>query len=1037
MSEGSASENISPVKDLVGAKTIGAVLVVGGGVGGIQTSLDLADNGYKVYLVEEKPAIGGVMAQLDKTFPTNDCSLCILSPKLVDIARHPNVTLFTNAQVEEISGSAGNFSITVNQKARYVTDACVGCGLCAEACVLAGRFENEFDEGLKKRGAIYIPYPQAVPLQYVIDGDQCLQLKHGKCVQKCVEACDANAIDFNLTETTLKLDVGAVILSPGYKTFDAERIREYGYGRFPNVVTSLEFERILSASGPSQGHVLRPSDQRKPKKIAWIQCVGSRDSACGNNYCSSVCCTYAIKETIIAKEHDPTIDPTIFFMDMRTHGKGFEAYYNRAKDVHGIRFIRCRISDIQEDPGTRNLLIRYENEEGEFFIEEFDLAVLSVGIEPSPKIRELAERTGIALNEYGFCDTAEFSPMDTSVPGIFTCGAFAGPKDIPETVMEASAAAARASGLISAQRNTLVEKKIFVPEMDVSGKDPRIGVFVCHCGINIGAYVDVPSVVEYAKGLPNVVFADDNLYTCSQDAQRIIVDTIREHDLNRLIVASCTPRTHEPLFQETIREAGLNTHLFEMANIRDQCSWVHMNEKDAATSKARDQVRMAVAKASFIEPLSEITLPVIQSGLIIGGGLAGMTAALSLAEQGFEAHIVEREDRLGGNLRNIHYTLRNDNIRDYLDSLIAMVIGNPLITVHLNASLEIVDGFVGNYRSTIEGGDDIVEVDHGAIIVATGAEEFKPTEYLYGDDDRVMTQLELEDRLSRSEGRNALAGKTVVMIQCVGSRDDQHSYCSRVCCSDAVKNAIKLKEADPDTQVFVLYRDMRTYGFREIHYERARELGVIFLRYDLAQKPEVKMGKNRHGEDVLDILTRDRILGEDIAIQGDFLVLSPAVVPRKDNIELAKKLKVPLNEDGFFLEAHVKLRPVDFATEGIFLAGMAHFPKSIDEAISQAYAAASRACTLLSRGEVSVDPTIATINEGKCIGCGLCMSICPYKAMRLELKEGGRKAVVISASCKGCGTCASSCPQFAIITQHFTDQQITAQIEAFLEEGTA
>ena len=1027
-------------------EVVGAVLVVGGGIGGIQTSLDLANNGYRVYLVEERPAIGGVMAQLDKTFPTNDCSLCILSPKLVDISRHPNVTLLTNTSVEDIRGETGHFTITVNRHARYVTEACVGCGMCAEACVLAGRFENTYDEGMKKRGAIYIPYAQAVPLRYIVDRETCLFLRHGKCARKCVEACDAKAIDFSLTDIVEDIEVGAVILSPGYEVFDAGRLAEYGYGRFPNVVTSMEFERILSASGPYDGHVLRPSDESEPTRIAWIQCVGSRDSSCGNNYCSSVCCTYAIKEAIIAREHAGSIEPTIFFMDMRTHGKGFEAYYNRAKDVHAIRFIRCRVSDIREDPVTRNLLVRYETEAGDFHIEEYDLVVLSVGFQSGPGIKALAERTGIALNRFGFCETSELSPMETSVPGIFVCGAFSGPKDIPETVIEASGAAARASGLISVKRNTLIHRRVHAPEIDVSGKAPRIGVFVCHCGINIGAYVDVPDVVAYAKGLPNVVFANDNLYTCSSDAQRVIVDTIREHSLNRLIVASCTPRTHEPLFRETIREAGLNPHLFEMANIRDQCSWVHMTEREEATRKAKDQIRMSVARASLIEPLAEITLPVNQTVLVIGGGLTGMVAALSMADQGFPVHIVEREPELGGNLRNIHYTLDGSDIDRYLEELIAKVDVHPLVTAHRSSMVESIEGFVGNFTTRVipagsrdsdphdrpgTEGPGPLEVAHGAIIVATGARESRPSEYLYGEDPRVLTQFELEGRIHRGED---FTGQTIVMIQCVGSREEHRPYCSRVCCSDAVKNAIRIKERSPDADVFILYRDMRTYGFREVHYEHARELGVVHLRFDLEHRPKV----TRDAGGRLDITTRDIILGEDITLVADQLVLSPAIIPRNGNPALAKMLKVPLNGDGFFLEAHVKLRPVDFATEGIFLAGMAHSPMAIDESISQAYAAASRAATLLARGEVSVEPTIASVDGEACIGCGLCVTICPYRAMELKLGEGGRKAMVISASCKGCGTCAASCPQFAITMQHFTDREITAQIEAFLakEERT-
>jgi len=1000
---------------------VGAVLVVGGGIGGIQSALDLGDAGFKVYMVEERPAIGGAMAQLDKTFPTNDCSLCILSPKLVDVGRHPNIELMTNSSVSAIDGKAGAFTVGITERARRVTDACVGCNLCAEACVLAGRLKNEFDEGLKARSAIYIPYPQAVPLRYVVDAENCLQVKHGKCAQKCVEACPADAIDFDMQDVERTIRVGAIVLAPGFEAFHAEAKGEYGYGRFDNVVTSLEFERILSASGPYEGHVLRPSDGKEPKHIAWINCVGSRDIGCGNEYCSSVCCTYSIKEAIIAKEHSSAVEPTIFYMDMRTYGKGFESYLNRAEGQHGVRFIRSRISEVQETP-EKDLRIRYEREDGTLVEEVFDMVVLSIGLEPSEGVAELAGTAGITLDRFGFCKTGETSPMETDVPGIFVCGAFSGPKDIPETVMEASGAAAKAGAMISGSRGSLVEEREFVPERDVSGEEPRIGVYVCHCGINIGAYVDVPAVVEYARTLPNVVHAEENIYSCSQDAQSTLIDRIREHGLNRVLVASCTPRTHEPLFQETLREAGLNAHLFEMANIRDQCSWVHMNQPEEATGKAKDLVRMSVARARHIEPLEEISMGVVQSALVIGGGLAGMTAALALADQGFGVTLVEREGRLGGNMVNIHYTLDNDNIQDHLRTLTGRIDANDLIDVHLDSEVAEIGGFVGNFESRIESRDGTATVKHGAIIVATGAVESAPAEYLYGENERVITQTELERRIAEGEP----TGRTVVMIQCVGSRDESHVYCSRVCCSDAIKNAIRLKEADPSIQIYILYRDMRTYGMKEIHYARARELGVIFVRYDLDAKPTVSVGPAG-----LEVKVREKILDDELVMDADLVVIAPAIEPRPDRVDLAKMLKVPLNEDGFFLEAHVKLRPVDFATDGIFLAGMAHSPKSMEESITQAYAAAARASTLLAKGEVRVNPAIADIDESLCIGCGLCVTNCPFKAMELVLKEGGRKAQVIPASCKGCGVCGASCPKLAIIMKHFTNEEITAQIEAY------
>jgi len=859
------------------------------------------------------------------------------------------------------------------------------------------------------------------------EAQRCLNC--GGCVEclECVRTCKADAIVHDMKEEILELNVGSIVLAQGYDTFNPELKSQYGYGRYKNVLTSLEFERMLSASGPYQGHVVRLSDGREPKKIAWINCVGSRDRECGNNYCSSVCCTYGIKEAVIAKEHMSSIEPTIFYMDMRTYGKGFEEYYNRAKDEHGVRFIRCRVSDIREDPKKKTLDIRYETDDGDLKVEDFDMVVLSVGFIPREGAKRLAEKIGVSLNEFGFCESPELSPIETNRPGIYVCGAFSGPKDIPETVIEASGAAAKASSLIVSERNSLVEEKKYPAEIDATGEEPRIGVFVCHCGINIGAYVDVPSVVEYAKTLDNVAYAEENLYTCSQDTQKKIVEKIKEHKLNRVIVASCTPRTHEPLFQATIREAGLNPHLFEMANIRDQCSWVHMKDSKAATEKAKDLTKMAVAKARLIEPLPTITLDIIQKGLVIGGGLAGIISALTIAEQGYEVHLIEKEKVLGGNLNNIYYTFKRKNIQNYLKSIIKKVETNPKIKIYKNAQIEKIDGFVGNYKTTIKSGKASLEIEHGIVIVATGAEESKPKEYLYGTDKRVVTQLEIEKQLATGANFNK---KTIVVIQCVGSRNDEHPYCSRICCVDAIKNTLKIKEKNPEAVIYILYRDVRTYGFAETFYEKAREEGIIFIRYDTDEKPKVK--KNKDG---IEVEIQDRILDETLSINPDILVLSPAIIPRDGNEELAKLLKVPLNEDGFFLEAHAKLRPVDFATDGIFLAGMAHSPKSIDESISQAYAAAARACTLLSKEQVNIEPIVSSVDETKCIGCGLCVSLCPSNAIELKLKEGGKKAETISASCKGCGICGASCPQQAITMKHFRNKEIVAQIDAY--GGTA
>ena len=1000
---------------------VGAILVVGGGVAGIQASLDIADSGFKVYLIDQEPSIGGVMAQLDKTFPTNDCSMCILSPKLVATGRHPNISILTNAEIVGLTGEAGNFEVKLRRRSRYVNEEkCNGCGLCAQKCPIEAI--DVFNENLGGRSAIYVKYPQAVPLKFIIDREKCIG-----CTT-CFEICRAQAIEYDQKDTEVALKVGSIVLAPGFESFDATLKSEYGYGRFQNVVTSIEFERILSASGPYGGLVLRPSDGEIPKKIAFIQCVGSRDAKIGNNYCSAACCMYGMKEAVIAKEHTPTkLDCTIFYMDIRAYGKEFDAYYNRAKGEWGVKFVRSRVASVDRDLSTDNLLVRYvENEEPK--TEEFNMVVLSTGMTPPKDVEKIGKMLGIKLNKYKFCQTETFSPLETSKKGIYVCGAFAAPKDIPESVAQASGAAAKAMSIIASERGTQVTKKEYPRERDVSKEEPRIGVFICHCGINIGGIVNVPEVVNYAKTLPDVAYAEANLYTCSQDTQKLILEKIKQNNLNRVVVASCTPRTHEPLFRETVQEAGLNPYLFEMTNIRDQCSWVHMHEPGKATKKSKDLIRSVVAKARLLKPLEKPLIKVTPVGLVIGGGVSGMTAALELARQGFEVHLVEKDKELGGHLRTLQYLLEGEDPKEKLNALANEVKANDKIHVYLNSEVAEISGFVGNFKAKIRQDGQEKEIEHGIVIVATGAVEYQPTEYLYNKDTRVKTQHELEEEIA--EG--TFKAKNVVMIQCVGARTEERPNCARICCGQAIKNSLKIKELSPNTEVFVLYKDIRTYGFKEDYYREAAKKGVLFINYTDERKPQVVNDKGQ-----LKVKLWEPVLKKEIEIQPDLIVLSAATIPNPDNKRIAEMLKVPLIQEGFFLEAHMKLRPVDFATEGVFLCGMAHSPKFIDESIAQACAAAARATTILSKKTLEMEGIIANVNEDLCSSCRICESLCPYGAIEMQEKNGKLEAHVIEALCKGCGVCGTACPTKAITMGHFTNEELLAQVQAALVEVKA
>ena len=901
-------------------------------------------------------------------------------------------------------------------------------------------------EGEPKKRRLKVP---TLPVEKRLSGfeevtllvdDQSAQEEAARCLDcggccecfQCVTACKAGAVTLEThaeVEEKISIDTGAVVLAPGFEAFDPSQFEIYGYSVYPNVVTSMEYERILSATGPYQGHLQRPSDRQEPKKIAWLQCIGSRDiNRCDNAYCSSVCCMYAIKEAVISIEHaENELDTAIFFMDMRTYGKDFEKYYDRARNDQGIRFIRSRIHSIQEDPETNDLILQYVDEKGDIQTETFGMVVLSVGLETPKALVDMAKDLEISLDQDQFVQTETFNPVETSRKGIFVCGAYQEPKDIPYSVMEASAAAAEAKAGLSEAGGTLVKERTYPEEQDVSSEEPRIGVFVCNCGTNIGGIVDVPKVAEYARMLPGVAFVEENLFTCSQDTQDKIKEAIEKEGLNRVVVAACTPRTHEDLFRETLRDAGLNKYLFEMANIRNHCSWVHSKERDAATEKAKDLLRMSVARAQLIQPLPQPTISVDSKALVVGGGISGMTAALGLADQGYHTYLIEQSEKLGGNALNLLETWRGDSIAENVQEMIGRLEGHPMVDIHTGSNIKDSTGFVGNFETTISQNGTDLTLKHGAVVMAVGAQEARPAEYLYGEEKGILTHLEL-DAAIKNHNKMVTGAKTALFIQCVGSREPERPYCSKVCCTHTMKSALELKGINPEMDIYVLYRDIRTYGQREELYRKARRLGVTFIRYNLEQKPQVE--KTGTG---LCVTIKDHILRRDVVINPDFITLASAIVPR-DNAALAQMYKLSLNEDGFFMEAHAKLRPVEFATEGAFLAGMAHYPKPIEESISQAKAAASRASVVLSKKEITAEGVVSHVNEIMCRGCGKCVEACPYGAVSLvERKAGTTAAFVQEALCKGCGACAVACPTGAASIFHYDDHEVLTMVKAALK----
>lgn len=1001
---------------------------MGGGVGGIKTALDLAEAGRDVVLVDKAPSIGGLVTQLDRTFPTNNCDLCTLSPHLAESGRNLHIELKTLSQVSEVEGEAGGFKVKLKIEPRFIDlDKCTACGDCLKKfpeCV-------RFSPGLDHRAPTCMRYPQATPGAFSIDIEKC------EDIDGLVEVCQAGAIIPDDKAQVQDLEVGSIVLAPGAELFDPDVLKNYGHGTYPNVVTGLEYERILSASGPTAGDLVRPSDGKHPKRIAWIQCVGSRNiNQADAPYCSSVCCMYALKEAIVTKERfQDDIEAVIFYMDMRTSGKDYELYYQRAKDDFDVHFVRCRPHSIDLLPETNDLSISYATDESSAIqTDVFDMVVLSTGFRIPPDLVELAGKLGLELNEHNFVKTTSFEPVSTSKAGIYVAGLFESPKDIPETMVQASAAACKASLFLDGREEApKVEEEFpeieeeFPPERDVSAEEPKIGVFVCDCGYNIGSVVNVDEVAQYARTLPDVAVAEMVGYGCSRESLDHIKDVIREQKINRVVIGGCSPRTHETLFQDTLRQAGLNKYLVEMANIRDQDTWVHMDHPAEASAKAKELIHMAVSSVALTHPLTDYSLPMNRDILVVGGGVAGMNSALSLADQGFKVYLAERSSELGGVAKNIRKTLEGEDVQAYMKDLIERTINHGGIQVLTGAIVVDHSGMPGMFKTGLQIGPQLAyrQITHGVTILATGALPYRGSEYLLDEHEAVVTQLDL-DALLEDEPEKVKNWKTVAMIQCVGSRCPENPNCSRVCCQTAIKNALRILDLNPEARIFVLYRDMRTYGFQEDYYRQARERGVIFVHYEPEEKPGVKAD----GRQVA-VTFNDPILGRPIEASVDCLALGTGFVADDESTEdLAMIFRLPRTSDGYFLEDHIKLRPVDMSVPGFFVAGTAHSPKSIRESVAQAQAAAGRAQTMLARESINLGATVARVDADKCAACLICVRVCPFDVPFINA-EGYSE--IDPAKCHGCGVCAAECPAKAIELMQYEDDQIMAKLEGLLE----
>jgi heterodisulfide reductase subunit A len=1031
-----------------------SVLVVGGGVGGMRAAIDLAEAGIHVYLLETLPSLGGRVSQLGFMFPTHDCVLCrgtsdhgfgctrpSITPALLDHNRHPNITLITSADLRSCEGVAGDFHVGLEQRPQYVDPAlCINCGRCAQVC--PEERPSGFQLGMSTRKAIDKSAPRSVPNSYY------LLEKTPRCddCKKCVDICPTQAVNLDVEPERFEIHVGAIILAMGFQPFDAAALPELGYGRISNVITSMQYERLASRSGPTEGIVRRISDNRVPRRIGWLQCVGSRDQQ--NPYCSSICCMYATKQAMLAKQRIEDAECHIFTMDERAFNKEYNQYYLQARDAFGIRYTRCRISALEEDPATGEVILRYPGGrehglsapgQGPLREERFDLVVLAVGIRPPSHAVEIARTLGIQLNEYGFCETDKFNPLTSSRPGVFVCGAFASPKEIAETIIDASGAAAEVMRLMQDQigRQTFSRAQPFVSEngfpfeIALDGKVDKVAVALCNCSGEIGNVVDMTRVREFVSGLEGVATTEIVPIACLPTGLERLAELVRASGARRLVIGACSHRTHEPLFQRLVAESAINPYLVEMVNLREHCAWVHAGDPAGATRKACEMLRVAVRRVRAAQPVFKEQRQPARSALVIGGGVSGMTAALAIADTGYDVNLVEKTEALGGNLHHVYFVAEGDNPQRLLRDLVNRVVANERIHLMLGSEVVQHTGSVGDFRAVIRRHSGAAttrmeEIRHGVTILATGGVEASNPRYLLGQDPRVLRESALEELLAHHPERAAEL-RSVVIIQCVQA-EGAPEYCSRVCCLNTIKNVIRLKMLNPTCQVVILYKNIISYGFREKYYLDARKRGVLFVRYTDEDPPVVRL-ESRGPRQVLSVRIKEHIFGKELTFDPDLLALSMSIAPSEDTPSLARMLGLGLSAEGFLQEAHPKMRPMDFADDGIYLAGMAHYPKFIEESIAHSLACAARALTILSRPTIQLGGVVAVVDTDRCTGCLTCVRTCPFgiPAMRND-RQGvgglGGAAWIDPARCQGCGTCTAECPARAIQLRNYTDEQI-------------